>query len=822
MDELLAGATWHSAVWLLIAGLISLGGSLLALRGRASGKPARLVVAPSAWALASWWRAVPLALTSAAVFLACFEVFYQHLGLHFPIVSVAEGWTLQAIAAAFATLIAARGTRNIRNVALSGALLSGGTSCMLFIIMSGLAAPAPLGYDLRGIVIAMAASGTLAAIGFWLAGGYWQDEIQAGWKQHLTAGAFIAASLILVCGGSLASILTFSDWSLQIETPHGFAFQPIVVVFVSESAVTAVLGLIGAAIDHRAASLIDRENERLRELAESTFEALVIHRGGIVLDANQVFCSLVGKRLVAVKGERFATFLSEVAELTQDETLAPADLPGGEYQIIAAEGHRLPVEVLSRAIAFAGGPAVVTALRDISERQAAEAKIRFLAHHDVLTGLPNRSQLHDVIASHLIQSKQSAQSVAVLCLDLDRFKTVNDTFGHQAGDRLLRQVAERLLDCLRPVDAAARIGGDEFILLVSGITRPDSVATLARRLIDTLSQPFDLGEFEARIGASIGIAVGPRHGTTAEVLIKNADIALYKAKANGRGGFCFFESGMDQVQQERRALEQDLREAVADEAFELVFQPQFAAVTRKVVSFEALVRWKHAARGDVPPAEFIPLAEATGLIVILGRWVLQAACLAARSWATPCVVAVNVSPRQFIGDDFADTVEAVLRETGLPADRLELEITESVMIHEAERALRSLVRLKSLGVRLALDDFGTGFSSLSNLQRFPFDKVKIDKSFIHDLIEQESARAIVGAILAMSHQLNLVVTAEGVETEAQLVLLQQQNCDLIQGYLLSRPIPMDAVPAFLATHSGNPQVVRRLSTRSSPDAVMSS
>ena len=421
--------------------------------------------------------------------------------------------------------------------------------------------------------------------------------------------------------------------------------------------------------------------------------------------------------------------------------------------------------MLSRAIAFAGGPAVVTALRDISERQAAEAKIRFLAHHDLLTGLPNRAQLLDVIAWHLAQANQSGQPVAVLCLDLDRFKAVNDTFGHQAGDTLLRQVAERLLNCIRPVDAAARIGGDEFVLLVAGITRPDLIAELSRRLIDTLAQPFDLGGFEARIGTSIGIAVGPRDGITAEALMKNADVALYRSKANGRGGFCFFESGMDQIQQERRALEQDLRQAVAEQAFELKFQPEFACVTRQVVSFEALVRWTHPVRGPMPPDQFIPIAEATGLIVPLGRWVLHTACSAAKSWPVPCVVAVNVSPRQFIGEDFADTVEDVLEATGLPPNRLELEITETVMIHEADRALDSLLRLKALGVSLALDDFGTGFSSLSNLQRFPFDKVKIDKSFIHDLIERESAQAIVGAILAMSHQLNLIVTAEGVETE---------------------------------------------------------
>jgi predicted signal transduction protein with EAL and GGDEF domain len=277
----------------------------------------------------------------------------------------------------------------------------------------------------------------------------------------------------------------------------------------------------------------------------------------------------------------------------------------------------------------------------------------------------------------------------------------------------LQLVAEWIRTHVRDSDATARIGGDEFILLLAGIQDAEVAAQLARRLIDYLSLPFDLGNFEARIGASIGIEVGPRDGATAEVLISNADIALYQAKANGRGGFCIFESGMDKIQQERRSMEHDPRQAVAEESFELVYQPQFLCANRAVVSFEALMRWWHPVRGAISPGEFIPIAEATGLIVPLGRWALRTACLAASSWPKPCTVAVNVSARQFIGDDFADTVQAVLQETGLSAARLELEITESLMMQDTERALNSLRRLKALGVHLALDDFGTGFSSLS-------------------------------------------------------------------------------------------------------------
>jgi diguanylate cyclase (GGDEF)-like protein/PAS domain S-box-containing protein len=794
MSELLAYASWYDATWLAVAGVFSLIGIVLALRlmPAPSDAPARQ---SQAGITQSFWRcSLVFAFTGWGVFLACFKAFYPHLEPGFPPLALLQSWSVEAVAATLSTLIATRGARNIRNVALAGALLSGGASCMLFLGMSGLAAPAPLGYDLRGILVAMAGSGTLAAAGFWQAG------TRGTWKEHLTAAGLIASSLVLVASGSLASILSFSDWSQAIERPEGIAFQPIGVVFVCEAGVTTVLTLIGAAIDRRAASLIDRENERLRELADSTFEALVIHRDGIVIDANRVFCHLVGKHLVAVKGERFATFLCDQAGIPGTVAPAPtsASFPADERQIIGASGQRLPVQVLSRAIAFAGGTAVVTALRDIGERQAAEEKIRFLAHHDALTGLPNRALLHDVIALHLAQAENAGDMIAVLCLDLDRFKAVNDAFGHQAGDRLLQLAADRIRANIRDSDAAARIGGDEFVLLLARIPHVELAAQLARRLIDHLSLPFDLGSFEARIGASIGIAIGPRDGTTAEILISNADIALYQAKANGRGGLCVFEGGMDKIQQERRSMEHDLRQAVAEQSFELVFQPQFSCSSREVVAFEALMRWSHPVRGAISPSEFIPVAEATGLIVPLGRWALRTACLAALAWPRPHIVAVNVSARQFIGDDFAETVEAVLGETGLDAGRLELEITESLMMCDTERALDSLRRLKGLGVHLALDDFGTGFSSLSYLQRFPFDKVKIDRAFIRDMTERESARAIVGVILAMSRQLKLAVTAEGVETEEQFALLRQQGCDMAQGFLLSRPIPMQGVASFLA------------------------
>ncbi|HET6236135.1 MAG TPA: GGDEF domain-containing phosphodiesterase [Acetobacteraceae bacterium] len=330
-------------------------------------------------------------------------------------------------------------------------------------------------------------------------------------------------------------------------------------------------------------------------------------------------------------------------------------------------------------------------------------------------------------------------------------------------------------------------------MLLTAVGRYDQITQLAQRLIEQLSEPFDLGGYEARIGASIGIAVSPQHGTVAEVLITIADIALYRAKPDGRGDFCFFETGMDRQTQERRALEPELRQAVADAAFEVVFQPEFDLQTNEINVLEALLRRPRPGLGAISPAEFIPPAEATGLIVPLGRWVLEVSCRAALSWPEHCRIAVNVSPRQFVGGTFVETVIEVLERTGLPADRLELEVAETGLMHDPEQVRRSLERLKEVGAHIALDDFGTGYSSLSCLQRFPFDKAKIDRSFVHTLADRESdgARAIVGAILAMSRRLGLVVTAEGVETTAQLSMLRLYNCDLVQGYLFARPMRLE-------------------------------
>ena len=453
------------------------------------------------------------------------------------------------------------------------------------------------------------------------------------------------------------------------------------------------------------------------------------------------------------------------------------------------------IEVQSHPTA-AGG--TVLTYTDVTERKLAEARILHLAHHDALTGLSNRLLLAERTAQAVDQARRQGGNIAVLCLDIDGFKAVNDTMGHDAGDVVLVRFAERLRSLIRPSDAVARTGGDEFIVLVRDLAEPCLAEEIARRLQEDLPIPVDLGGYVMTISTSIGVAIYPQDGTDGPSLLKNADTALYRAKTESKGGYRRFESWMDYSLAERRALEHDLRDALEHGQFEILYQPQFSCRTLAVVGFEALLRWHHPERGNVPPDVFIPLAEECALIVPIGRMVLEQACAAAAAWQPSCRLAVNLSPIQFRDDNLVAEVSAILRQTGLPPGMLELEVTEGVLIRDGEQALCTLRGLKALGTNIALDDFGTGYSSLSYLRRFPFDRIKVDRSFVQAQEEDIDARAIVEAVLAMCNRLNLQVTAEGVETETQLDLLRQQGCAEVQGYLLGRPIAGAEVQDFLA------------------------
>lgn len=445
----------------------------------------------------------------------------------------------------------------------------------------------------------------------------------------------------------------------------------------------------------------------------------------------------------------------------------------------------------------------LTTYEDITERRKAEARIAHMARYDMLTELPNRSFFREQM-EHALRQVRRDEAIAVLCLDLDHFKEVNDALGHPVGDTLLKEVAVRLRACIRESDVIARLGGDEFaIVKPSAADQLQEVSVLASRLIEAVSAPYLIDGQQLVVGLSIGIAVSTTDGSGADELLKNADMALYRAKEDGRGIYRYFEPGMDARAQARRLLELDMRAALANGEFELYYQPIVNLQDEKITALEALVRWNHPRRGLVAPDDFIPLAEDTGLIVQLGQWVLTRACADAVTWSRPVRVAVNFSPVQFKQRGLVEAVAAALTSSGLPADRLEIEITEAVLLHDSVSTLATLHGLRELGVRISMDDFGTGYSSLSYLRSFPFDKIKIDQSFIQEVATRNDSMAIVRAVTGLGSSLGITTTAEGVETSEQLQALRGEGCTEVQGYLYSRPRPAGEVEDMLAATSAS-------------------
>jgi len=478
-------------------------------------------------------------------------------------------------------------------------------------------------------------------------------------------------------------------------------------------------------------------------------------------------------------------------DLTKVETMVTRELADGRV-----------ILVRSKPIKEGGW---IASHEDITERRKNEDQLSHMARHDALTGLPNRVLLQEQM-HRAAEGLNGGKSFAVLCMDLDSFKEINDTLGHSVGDAVLRDFANRLKNSIRSGDTIARIGGDGFAILQAAVNGESDIIEFAQRLLPILNAPCEIEGHHINVGATLGIAWAPRDGNQAELLLRKADTALHRAKSQQRRGYRFFEIDMEKEMTSRRELEIEFRKALVDGNLEVFYQPLLDARSQKITNFEALVRWRHPVRGLIPPIEFIPLAEETGLIVPLGDWVLKTACLEAARWPSDVCVSVNLSAHQFSTADLVGNVRAALTQARLPADRLELEITESALLLESQRTLEILHTLRDMGIKIAMDDFGTGYSSLSYLRSFPFSKIKIDKSFIQNM-DQHDARAIVESIAALGKALDMKTTAEGVETAPQLEMVRIKGCDEVQGYLFSKPVPASEIDGLLGKFHGEVKIV---------------
>ncbi len=523
---------------------------------------------------------------------------------------------------------------------------------------------------------------------------------------------------------------------------------------------------------------------------------------------NTALCAIEGQEVERVLGKKSNEVYGPVDGTKfngQDLSVMAGDGQDGIYEetIVRPTGDVLRVRSVKKPLPTSDGskPRFLLGIcEDVTARRASEDRLAHMALHDALTGLPNRLLLKERLDRD-VKRRHAADTVSILYIDLDVFKAINDTYGHHVGDRLLEQVAVRLRSCLRPSDMVARLGGDEFAVLTHLENGEPSALRLAERLLQTFEQPFDLGDCVVHMGASIGISIASDQGEDGEALLRYADIALYAAKSEGRGVARVHVHGMTNHAEHRLTMSEDLRRALTNDEFEIDYQPLHDLATERVTGFEALLRWRHPTRGLVSPADFIPYAEQTGLIVAIGQWVLRAACQQAVGWPEDISIAVNLSAVQFKKPGLVAWIRDMLHDTGLSPRRLELEVTESILLLDSGSNVQTLYNLRALGVRIAMDDFGTGYSSLNYLRRFPFDKIKMDRSFIADVCDDLGSLAIVRAVTGLGSSLSITTTAEGIETPEQFATLKAEGFNQLQGFLIGRPMKPDRVMALLASQA---------------------
>ena len=660
-----------------------------------------------------------------------------------------------------------------RGSALLGGLLFGATvAAMHFTGMAAFAVDAVVHWSSLYVGISVVGSLVFGALSFELAARRSDRNGVA-----LAVGAMVGGIVVLhFTAMSAMTILPFAPMDAALT---GETAKAILAIGVAGVAFLFLgTGAASHALDNQSRS---KAEARLEHLVEGSVDGMVVERAGVIVAANASIAGLAGVDRASMIGSHLSRWIEGV------DRIGEGDLVQSSLRDI--EGAPLPVEVAVRydRRTDADEPLVIYAVRDLRSRLAQERRISHLARNDSLTGLPNRTSFLERLASHTATAAEG-EHVALLAIDLNRFKEVNDLYGHAVGDQLLCQIATNVKAALNEDEFIARLGGDEFVAMASVSSREDALA-MAERLRQAIIQPIEIDHADLACGVSIGIALWPEDARDPSTLINNADLAMYRAKASLGTDICFYEAEMDQAVRARRRMTQALREALDREQFDLHYQVQTSVVTGLPTGYEVLLRWQPDGETFIPPADFIPLAEETGLILPIGEWVLRTACRQAAAWEEPHRIAVNLSPVQLGQIELPRLVHEILLETGLAPSRLELEITETAMISDMERTTHVLRQLKGLGVTIAMDDFGTGYSSLSTLRAFPFDKIKLDRSFMLELDGSPQARAIIRAVLALGESLDIPVLAEGVETAAQLAFLREQGCDEVQGYLLGLPSP---------------------------------
>ena len=679
-------------------------------------------------------------------------------------------------------------------VAFGGAVVGGGVAAMHYTGMMALEIPARIGWATGTVTVSIILGIVFGSIALVVAGR--RDSL----ADALGATVLLTVAIVSHHFTAMGAVELTPDPAIVIS---GLSIPPASLSILTASAAAAIIAiaLAAAVLDRRAKGELGRKQVVLDTALENMSQGLcMFDADGTIMLFNDRYAAMLRRTDIQLTGRLLLDVLKEEESKGQwsgnpDEFFARLVVDAREGRTTTDVVNRFGRSIRVVNQPMQGGGWVAT-FEDITEWLEAQAKISHMARHDALTGLPNRVLFHEQLEQGLRRAASNDQ-LAVLCLDLDHFKDINDSLGHPVGDALLKEVGRRLKATVGESDTVARLGGDEFVVVQIGRSEETASRSLAGRLVEVISAPYEIDDHQIVIGVSIGISLSPQDGGNSDELLKNADLALYRAKADGRGTYRFFETGMDARAQARRLLEMDLRAALQRNEFQVYYQPIRDVASDRVVAFEALLRWNHPQRGLIAPISFVPLAEETGLIVQLGEFVLQSACMDAVTWPDDVDVAVNLSPVQFKSPNLIASVTGALAASGLNARRLELEITESVLLQNSEATLTTLHELRGMGVRISLDDFGTGYSSLSYLRSFPFDKIKIDRSFVSELATREDSMAIIRAVTGLGRSLGIVTTAEGVENDAQLELLRREGCTQAQGYLFSKPRPASDVALML-------------------------